>query len=144
MDGTLLTGKIQINSSVTTDSTSTTTGAIVCSGGIGVGCCTSTKFLSVYNNLHVGATGLFSGTVDSTSMTTGTLVVRGGAGIAKNLHVGGSVYPVQLSASITSSSTQTINAGNSPAHLRPNKTIFPLFKLLKNDFIHEHYSTNKN
>jgi hypothetical protein len=34
-------------------------------------------------------------------------------------------------------------AGNCPVHLRPIETIFPLFKLLKNDFIREHYTTNK-
>jgi hypothetical protein len=34
--------------------------------------------------------------------------------------------------------------GNCPVHLRPIETIFPLFKLLKNDFTRGTLTTNKN
>ena len=99
LDGTVfLARKIQIDSSVTTDSTSTTTGAVIISGGIGLA-----------KNLYVGATGIFSGTVDSTSSTTGSLVVGGGMGVAKNLYGGmsGSFDTVITRSTVNSTSTST-------------------------------------
>jgi hypothetical protein len=56
----------------TTASTSSTTGALIVSGGVGIA-----------KELNVGAT------TASTSTTTGALIVAGGAGIAGRLNVGG-------------------------------------------------------
>jgi hypothetical protein len=98
----------QTNLNATTTSTSTTTGALVVDGGVGIA-----------ENLFVGGTGNVTGATDlmstldvhgaatmqstldvtgqtnlnatttSTSTTTGALVVDGGVGIAENLFIGG-------------------------------------------------------
>ena len=62
------------------DSTSTTTGALVVSGGVGIG-----------SNVYIGKSLDVNSTTDSESTSTGALTVSGGAGIAKTLHVGGKV-----------------------------------------------------
>jgi enhancing lycopene biosynthesis protein 2 len=73
-----------LNISGTTQSTSTTTGAIVVAGGVGIA-----------SNLFVGGNSTISGqeritnTTQSTSSTSGALIVSGGVGIASNLFVGG-------------------------------------------------------
>ena len=65
--------------SVTT-STSTSTGALIVGGGIGV-----------YGNVNVGKSVGISGTTRSFSTTTGALVVSGGVGISGNVYIGGTV-----------------------------------------------------
>jgi fibronectin-binding autotransporter adhesin len=81
---TLANGLLRIFS--TTDSTTTGTGSIVTSGGIGAA-----------KNLFVGGTGNFSGITSctsgtsSTSTTTGALVVTGGLGVSQNLFIGGNL-----------------------------------------------------
>ena len=65
---------------IQTESTSTTTGAAVIDGGLGLA-----------KNINVGGSGVIAGRLDvddttqSTSKTTGALVVDGGVGIAQNL-----------------------------------------------------------
>lgn len=62
----------------TTTSSSITTGALVVSGGVGIGA-----------NLYVGGNVRFVNTVESASVGTGAAVVSGGASIGANLYVGG-------------------------------------------------------
>lgn len=57
----------------TTQSTSTSTGAMILAGGVGIA-----------KNLWVGGTGNFADTTASTSSTTGALIVAGGIGAAKD------------------------------------------------------------
>jgi len=78
-----------------TNSTGTTTGALVVSGGVGIG-----KDLWLGGNLYFSsAQGVISasqvvitGTTNSTSTTTGSLIVDGGVGIAKDLWLGGNLF----------------------------------------------------
>jgi hypothetical protein len=69
-----------------TAATSTVTGALQVSGGVGI-----------TGELYVGGTTnatntVVSGTTNATSTATGALQVKGGAGIGQDLYVGGSVY----------------------------------------------------
>ncbi len=66
-----------------TDALSTSTGALVLSGGIGVA-----KQAWIGTNLTVGANSSFLSTVDAISSTNGSVVFAGGVGIAKKLFVG--------------------------------------------------------
>jgi hypothetical protein len=61
-----------LNISGTADSTSSTTGALIVSGGVGIA-----------KSVNIG------GTTDSTSSTTGALIVSGGFGISKSVNIGG-------------------------------------------------------
>jgi hypothetical protein len=72
----------------TTTSTSSTTGALVVSGGVGVGG-------ALFNGgVHESTGNLVAGaTTVSTSATTGALVVRGGTGIAGNVFTAGWIVP---------------------------------------------------
>jgi hypothetical protein len=69
-----------------TDASSTTTGTLIVTGGVGVA-----KKLYVGTDLNVTANTTLSGTTESTSTTTGSLKTAGGLGVAKNLYVGGLV-----------------------------------------------------
>ena len=78
----LIIGNITANTTTVRDntaSTNATTGALVVTGGVGIG-----GRLNVASNVVA-----YSGT-QSTSTTTGALVVVGGSGISGNLNVGGS------------------------------------------------------
>ena len=78
----LIIGNITANTTTVRDntaSTNATTGALVVTGGVGIG-----GRLNVASNVVA-----YSGT-QSTSATTGALVVVGGSGISGNLNVGGS------------------------------------------------------
>ena len=78
-----------INSSSATDSTSTSTGSIITSGGVGIA-----KALYVGTTLNVTGASTMTGAIavdsvtDSTSTTTGSIQTDGGVGIAKALFVG--------------------------------------------------------
>ena len=90
----------------TTESTSSTTGAITAAGGVGIAkdlfvgdAIDVTKDLKVgaaatITGALTGSTGTFSGavnvdaTTDSTSSSTGPLIVDGGLGVAKNVYIG--------------------------------------------------------
>ena len=69
-----------------TDASSSTTGTLIVTGGVGVA-----KKLYVGTDLAVTANTTLSGTTDSSSSTTGAVIISGGAGVAKNLYVGGLV-----------------------------------------------------
>ena len=82
------TSGIGLKSNSTDNSTSTTTGSIVTSGGLGVA-----KSVVVGDSLSVGST------TSSTNTLTGSLVVSGGVGMAGSLNVGGSLSGSSLSVS---------------------------------------------
>jgi hypothetical protein len=69
-----------IRANGTTESTSTSTGALVTSGGLGVA-----------KNIVAGGNVTINGTTESTSTSTGALVTSGGLGVAKNIVAGGNV-----------------------------------------------------
>ena len=81
-DTTVLTGTLTVNTSAThsgtTQSTSTTTGALKVAGGVGI-----------VKNLYVGGNTVITDTTQASNTTSGSLQTAGGAGIAKNLYVGG-------------------------------------------------------
>ncbi len=61
-----------------TDSTTTTDGALIVTGGVGIA-----------KKLNVGGISKISDATDSTTTTDGALIVTGGVGIGKKLNVGG-------------------------------------------------------
>jgi hypothetical protein len=69
-----------IRANGTAESTSTSTGALVVSGGVGVG-----------GRLNVAGATSITSTTASTSTSTGALVVSGGLGVAKNIFSGGNI-----------------------------------------------------
>ena len=90
-----------------TDSGSTITGALVVSGGVGIGkqlrvagATNISSNLTVNGNASVGAALTITGNTainsatSSTSISTGALTVKGGTGIGENLNVGGTFYVV--------------------------------------------------
>ena len=66
-----------------TDASSSTTGTLIVTGGVGVA-----KKLHVGTDLTVTSNTTLSGTTDASSSTTGAVIVTGGVGIAKKLYVG--------------------------------------------------------
>ena len=113
---TLLTGKLTVNQDalfkekvLLDDSTlqaySTSTGALVVAGGLGLG-----------RDLYVGGNAFFDGPLkvtnatQSVSDTTGALVVAGGAGIGKNLNIGGNL---RTTGTTTLNNTLNVTAGSS-------------------------------
>ena len=66
-----------------TDASSSTTGTLIVTGGVGVA-----KKLYVGTDLVVTANTTLSGTTDSSSSTTGAVIISGGVGVAKKLYVG--------------------------------------------------------
>ena len=83
-----------------TQSTGTTTGALVVDGGVGIG-----------KNLYVGGITNITAGVPSTTNTNGSLVVQGGVGITGDLNVGGVIFGSAFSAtiSVTSERSESIN-----------------------------------
>lgn len=83
------------SSAVSTPATSTSTGALVVKGGVGIGgdvyISGQLNLTNTSNTLTV-ANVLLTSTVNAISTTTGALRVPGGVGIGKNLHVGGDLY----------------------------------------------------
>jgi len=84
----------------TTASTSTTTGALVVSGGVGIG-----------GALYTGGIIRFTDTTASTSVSSGALVVSGGVGIAENLYAGGITRLTDTTASTSSSTGALVVSG---------------------------------
>ena len=71
-------GLVKLNN--ITDSTNFDNGALIVTGGVGIG-----------ENLHVGENVTINSTDDSALSTNGALIVKGGVGIAQNLNVGQNV-----------------------------------------------------
>jgi len=82
-----------------TGSTSTTTGAVKVTGGVGVA-----------ENLYVGGVARVTDTTASTSTSTGALVVSGGVGVAGNLYVGGNL---DIAGTQTIVDSTTVSIGDS-------------------------------
>lgn len=80
------------------NSTSTTTGALQVTGGMGVTA-----------NLYAGGITRFTNATESTSASTGAMVVSGGVGVAKNLNVDGDV---QITGDFTVGGTFTTTASD--------------------------------
>ena len=109
---TTLTGTLKVNGDAVfnslTESTSTTTGAVIVGGGVGIG-----KQLNVggitnlSNNLNVAGIATVNNATESSSPTTGALVIAGGAGVAGNLNVGGTL---STTGAATINSTLTVNS----------------------------------
>ena len=74
-DITTLTNDVKVSN--TTASTTTTSGALIVTGGVGIG------------GQLTGAVFKSTDTTQSTSTTTGAIITAGGLGVAKNLNVGG-------------------------------------------------------
>jgi hypothetical protein len=96
----------QVNASGTTDSTSTSTGALITAGGAGIA-----------GNVYVGGQINSTNTTDSTSTTTGAIVTPGGVGVGGNIYTtginfGGSTLSKYLS---TTSWTPYLAIGGSTA-----------------------------
>jgi len=83
--GNSTTNQISIFNS--TNSISTDTGALVVTGGIGIG-----------KSLYVGNTATVSSTNNSVSTNTGALTIAGGVGIGRDMYVGGTIYGVATTA----------------------------------------------
>jgi len=81
----LFIGAIGVNTT-TTSSINASTGALVVSGGVGIG-----------ENMNVGGTMSVKGQNISFNTSTGALVVSGGAGIGGNLYVGGTTVGITKS-----------------------------------------------
>ena len=82
----------------TTESTSTSTGALIVSGGVGIasnlhvgGNVFVTNATTLSSTLDVTGVTNLNDTTTSTSTTTGALIVDGGVGIAENVNVGGTL-----------------------------------------------------
>ena len=103
IDGTLrATGQVLFSDG--TDSTGNTNGALVVTGGLGLG-----KNLNMGGNLDVDGTGDIKSTDDSSSNGTGALVVAGGVGIGNNLNMGGNL-DVDGTGKIGSNDSSTSNS----------------------------------
>jgi hypothetical protein len=87
-----------VTANANTASTSTTSGALIVTGGAGIG-----------GNLYAGGAAVrFTGGIASTSISSGTLVVTGGTGVSGNLHVGGTAVRLTGDTASTSTSTGTL------------------------------------
>lgn len=82
-----------------TESTSTTIGALVVSGGVGIVSNVNIGGnVNVTNNTVLSSNLTVNGATESTNTSSGSLVVAGGIGVAKNVNVGGNL-------SVTNTST---------------------------------------
>ena len=89
-----------ISFSNTTQSTSTSTGAVTTPGGVGIG-----------KDLYVGGIIHSTSTTESTSTTTGSTVISGGLGVTGNANVGGYVNVGSTAASTTTSTGALVVGG---------------------------------
>lgn len=91
----------------TNDSFSSNTGAVIISGGLGVG-----KNIFAGGSLSANGVIFANSTIDSTNLSNGGLIAKGGAAIAKNLRVGGSAYiSGQMNVSTTNISSLGVVIG---------------------------------
>ena len=89
--GKLITERIYVNS--IENSTSTTTGALVVAGGVGIGL-----------DVNIGGVTTITNTINSTDIANGALVVAGGVGIGLDVNIGG-ITTIINSATSTSTTT---------------------------------------
>jgi hypothetical protein len=82
----------------TTQSTSSTTGALITSGGLGIA-----KDTFIGGSLNIDGLLNSNSTTESTSILTGSIIIDGGVGIAKNVYTSGLI--VQTNTTQSSSST---------------------------------------
>lgn len=92
-----------------TESTSSNTGAMVVSGGIGIG-----------GRAFIGGNSHFTSTTSSSSISTGALLVSGGMGIAENLNVGNGVFASNIGIGTTSVANSITLIENSSIGLDSN------------------------
>ena len=83
-----------------TASTTTTNGALVVNGGVGIG-----------SDVNIGGIVSIANTTQSTTKDDGALIVKGGVGIEKNLNVGGN-FSVSGITTLASSGGITTTGGN--------------------------------
>jgi hypothetical protein len=95
-----------------TASTSTTTGALVVSGGAGIA---GNLYAAGNVILGTGTTSnvVVAATTTSTNNTTGALVVSGGAGIAGNINVGGDIEITATGTPVTGQGQLSLNGATS-------------------------------
>jgi serine acetyltransferase len=77
----------------TTESNDTNSGALVISGGVGIG-----------KNANIGGAAVINSTIESTTTATGALQILGGVGIGKNVNIGGAAV---INSTIESTTTAT-------------------------------------
>ena len=119
VDGSFdVSGQLLIND--THDSTSFTSGAFICTGGVGIA-----KSVYIGQNLNVAGilttqsiiyeeSEVITSTTDSTSITSGASVVMGGAGVVKNVNIGGVTHIYDTTNSTdTRTGSMIINGGES-------------------------------
>ena len=97
----------QANFQATTSSTSSTTGAIVITGGLGVG-----GKINSANDINSSGVLTVSNSTDSSSTGTGGIVTTGGLGVARNTYIGAGLYVTGVSSmgstlSVTGDTTLT-------------------------------------
>ena len=113
------------------DSTSTGTGVLVISGGVGID---ANVFIG--GNTSMGTyTYVMNSNTESTSISTGTLTVKGGVGITCNAYVGGNMIVSNITESISMSSGGLIVKGgagiNSNLYVGGNTTVSGNINILK-------------
>lgn len=108
-----------------TDASSTTTGTLIVTGGVGVA-----KKLYVGTDLAVTANTTLSGTTDSSSSTTGAVIISGGLGVAKKLYVG---TDLSVAGNATFTGNVTILGSNSEISTTQINVNDPLIQLANNN-----------
>ena len=113
------------------DSTSTSTGVLVISGGVGID---ANVFIG--GNTSMGTyTYVMNSNTESTSISSGTLTVKGGVGITCNAYVGGNMIVSNITESISMSSGGLIVKGgagiNSNLYVGGNTTVSGNINILK-------------
>ena len=91
-------GTLTLSSS--TASTSTTTGALIVTGGVGVG-----------GSINVGGVSKFTSSASSTSTSTGALIITGGVGVGGSINVGGTSFFTASSASTNTTTGAVVITG---------------------------------
>lgn len=91
-------GTLTLSSS--TASTSTTTGALIVTGGVGVG-----------GSINVGGVSKFTSSSSSTSTSTGALIITGGVGVGGSINVGGTSFFTASSASTNTTTGAVVITG---------------------------------
>jgi hypothetical protein len=108
-----------------TASTSTSTGSLVVTGGVGIGGAiyagsiqntpigNTTRNTGAFTTLTSNGATTFTANTASTSTVTGTLVVTGGVGVSGNLNVGGTSNKLEGTLTVTRGASSIWPTGNS-------------------------------